>query len=132
MTKRVPSSTALTPLATTLATAYVATVVAVAAVAAVAGNPSHPTHTCIHHVQASAAGSKEQDAINFLEKKVKVGTPLPTDEAVRLAISTMQSILSSDFKAAEIEMSVARADAKVRVLTEAEIDAHLTVLAERD
>lgn len=82
--------------------------------------------------QASAAGSKEQDAINFLEKKVKVGTALPTEEAVRLAIATMQSILSSDFKAAEIEVSVARAGERVAVLSEADIDAHLTVLAERD
>lgn len=82
--------------------------------------------------RASAAGSKEQDAINFLEKKVKVGTALPTEEAVRLAIATMQSILSSDFKAAEIEVSVARAGERVAVLSEADIDAHLTVLAERD
>lgn len=41
--------------------------------------------------RATAAGAKEQDAINALEKKVKPGVAAPdADEAVRLAISTMQ------------------------------------------
>ena len=82
---------------------------------------------------ATASGAKEQDAVNALEKKVKVGAPAPTgDEAVRLAISTMQSVLTSDFKASEIEISVVAKDERVRQLTEVEIEAHLAALAERD
>ena len=71
--------------------------------------------------------------MNALEKKIKPGTPAPAgDEAVRLAISTMQSVLSSDFKASEIEIAVVRGSERVRVLTEAEIEAHLAELAERE
>jgi 20S proteasome subunit alpha 1 len=60
-------------------------------------------------MQATAAGSKEQDAVNALEKKFKAGGALNTDETIRLAISVMQGILTSDFKASEIEMSIVRA-----------------------
>lgn len=81
---------------------------------------------------ATAAGAKEQDAVNALEKKVKAGAAPACDEAVRLAISTMQSVLTSDFKASEIEISVVRTGERVRQLTEAEIEAHLAALAERD
>jgi len=83
-------------------------------------------------MQATAAGSKEQDAINALEKKVKAGGALDADETVRMAIATMQSVLTSDFKASEIEIAVVRKGERVHLLSEAEIDAHLTVLAERD
>jgi 20S proteasome subunit alpha 1 len=83
-------------------------------------------------LQATAAGSKEQDAINALEKKVKAGGALDADETVRMAIATMQSVLTSDFKASEIEIAVVRKGERVHLLSEAEIDAHLTVLAERD
>ena len=82
---------------------------------------------------ATASGAKEQDAVNALEKKVKVGTAAPAgDEAVRLAIATMQSVLTSDFKASEIEISIVAKGERVRQLTEAEIEAHLAALAERD
>jgi 20S proteasome subunit alpha 1 len=83
--------------------------------------------------RATASGSKEQDAVNALEKKVKAGEAPPAgEEAVRLAISTMQGVLSSDFKASEIEIAVVRGGERVRVLSEAEIEAHLSVISERD
>lgn len=82
--------------------------------------------------KATAAGSKEQDAINALEKKVKADPAPAGEEAVRMAISTMQSVLASDFKASEVEIAVVKGAERVRLLTEAEVDAHLTVLAERD
>ena len=122
--------------------------------------------------KATASGAKEQEAINSLEKKFKAPPERPLDaaETVRLAITTMQGVLSSDFKATEIEISVVsrhhtppsplcsslrfasrrvtsrRAASpaptvlllqvvkgeRVRVLTEAEIDAHLSAIAERD
>ena len=59
-------------------------------------------------MQATAAGAKEQEATNALEKKFKAPAdrPMTVDETVRLAITTMQGVLSSDFKAAEIEISL--------------------------
>lgn len=105
--------------------------------------------------KATAAGAKEQDAINALEKKVKAASEAAAgaagagaggaggaaaaaggapagDEAVRMAISVMQSVLASDFKASEVEIAIIKGAERVRLLTEAEVDAHLTVLAERD
>ena len=60
--------------------------------------------------QATASGAKEQDATNALEKKFKSPPERPLDaaETIRLAITTMQGVLSSDFKATEIEISVVR------------------------
>ncbi|CAI6002500.1 unnamed protein product [Closterium sp. NIES-64] len=55
--------------------------------------------------KATGAGAKEQEAINFLEKKLKDGKHqnLTADEAVQLAISALQGVLSEDMKATEIE-----------------------------
>lgn len=84
--------------------------------------------------KATAAGVKEQDAANSLEKHFKAPGPgpMPSDETIRLAITTMQSVLSSDFKASEIEVGVVVKDARFRVLTETEVESHLTAIAERD
>jgi 20S proteasome subunit alpha 1 len=115
--------------------------------------------------KACAAGLKEQEATNLLEKAVKraeegdggataaaaagggggpgaggaaAGEPparfasLAGEEAVRLAISTFQSLLTADFKAEEIEVGLAAPGAPFRVLTTAEVEAHLSVIAERE
>ncbi len=115
--------------------------------------------------KACAAGLKEQEATNLLEKAVKraeeadggVGggggvaaaaggggggggggeaagprVSLVGEEAVRLAISTFQSLLTADFKAEEIEVGVATAGAPFRVLATAEVEGHLSALAERE
>lgn len=67
-----------------------------------------PCALSVRSLQATAAGAKEQDATNSLEKKFKAPPehPLNADETVRLAITTMQGVLSSDFKATEIEISL--------------------------
>ena len=54
--------------------------------------------------QAATAGAKDQEAVNFLEKKVKGAEPLPYAEAVQLAIGALQNVLSEDFKATDIEV----------------------------
>lgn len=82
--------------------------------------------------KATAAGVKEQDAINALEKRFKAGPVGEADETVRLAITTMQSVLSSDFKAGEIEIGLVKKGERFRVLSEAEVETHLTAIAERD
>ena len=40
--------------------------------------------------KATATGPKEQEAINFLEKKVKPDAALTSDQTVQLAISALQ------------------------------------------
>ena len=108
--------------------------------------------------KACAAGLKEQEATNLLEKAVKRAeeadggvaaaaaggggggggeaagprVSLVGEEAVRLAISTFQSLLTADFKAEEIEVGVATAGAPFRVLATAEVEGHLSALAERE
>ena len=67
-------------------------------------------------MQATSAGVKEQEAENFLEKRFKAAPELSADEAVQTAISALQSVLSEDFKASEIE---ARRPRRSRLLPEA-------------
>lgn len=90
--------------------------------------------------KATAVGTKETEAVTFLEKKVKA---MPAEgagyEAVaQTAISALQSVLAEDFKAHEIEVGVARADwgtgepRAFRTLSVEEVDAFLVAIAERD
>ena len=55
-------------------------------------------------VQATGAGAKDQEAENFLEKKLKAGTQLSQAQTAQLAISALQSVLSEDFKPSEVEV----------------------------
>ncbi|KAJ6369319.1 hypothetical protein OIU78_001646 [Salix suchowensis] len=83
--------------------------------------------------KATSAGLKEQEAINFLEKKMKNDPALSYEETVQTAISALQSVLQEDFKATEIEVGVVRTGDRVfRVLSTDEIDEHLTAITERD
>ena len=79
------------------------------------------------------AGAKDQEASNYLEKKMKANPALSFAEAVQTAISALQSVLSEDFKASEIEVGVVTAgDPAFRVLRDEEVDAHLVAISERD
>jgi 20S proteasome alpha/beta subunit len=60
----------------------------------------------VNLVQATSSGSKEQEAVNFLEKKIKNDPQLSQDETVQTAISALQSILLEDFKPTEIEVKL--------------------------
>jgi 20S proteasome subunit alpha 1 len=44
----------------------------------------------------------------------------------------LQAVLSTDFKASEIEVAVVEGQNKFRTLSLEEIDEHLTAIAERD
>jgi len=84
--------------------------------------------------KATSAGAKDQEATNFLEKRFKGNPEFSFDDCVRTAISALQSVLSEDFKASEIEVGVVRdgEDTSFRVLTDDEVDEHLTAISERD
>ncbi|KAF5183747.1 Proteasome subunit alpha type-6 [Thalictrum thalictroides] len=83
--------------------------------------------------KATSAGLKEQEAINFLEKKMKNDPAFSYEETVQTAISALQSVLQEDFKATEIEVGVVRKENPVfRVLSTEEIDEQLTAISERD
>ena len=93
--------------------------------------------------KATASGPKAQEALNFLEKKLKNkdhadGT---WDEVVELAIAALSTVLSVDFKKGEIEIGIVggpHTDGKdgtsstFRALTEEEIDERLQAIAEKD
>ncbi|XP_045766810.1 proteasome subunit alpha type-6-like [Maniola jurtina] len=83
--------------------------------------------------KAVAAGAKATDANAYLEKKLKKRSDLSSDDAVQLAIACLSQVLSVDFKSSEIEVGLAsKEDSKFKVLTESEIDRHLTAIAEKD
>mmetsp|Transcript_8710 Transcript_8710/g.25089 ORF Transcript_8710/g.25089 Transcript_8710/m.25089 type:complete len:247 (-) Transcript_8710:71-811(-) len=83
--------------------------------------------------KATSAGTKDQEATNFLEKKLKNNPQFSFDECVQTAISALQGVLSEDFKASEIEVAVVSDDNRsFRVLTNEQVDEHLTAISERD
>ena len=109
--------------------------------------------------RATSAGLKEQEANNLLEKEFKpkdaaeggpsaVAASGPAAaaaaaaaaqaalasgaETVRLAISTYQTLLASDFREEEIEVGLVEGAERFRVLSLAEVRAHLDAIAARD
>ncbi|KAF6021330.1 PSMA6 [Bugula neritina] len=84
--------------------------------------------------KACSAGVKQLEANSYLEKKLKKKSDGYTqEEAVDMAISCLQTILSADFKAADLEIGmVSESQPKFRKLTSDEIDSHLTRIAEKD
>ena len=93
--------------------------------------------------KATASGPKAQEALNFLEKKLKNKEHAEGswDEVVELAITTLSTVLSVDFKKGELEIGIVGAprkdgkegtDPNFRPLTEDEIDERLQAIAEKD
>lgn len=93
--------------------------------------------------KATASGPKAQEAMNHLEKKLKNKDNAEGgwEDVVELAITTLSTVLSVDFKKGEIEIGIVggpRADGKegteksFRSLTESEIDDRLNSIAEKD
>jgi len=76
---------------------------------------------------------KQDEAINWLEKKVSEMSTMDTDSTVQMAIMALQSVLSTDFRGTEIEVGVVEGvNGFFHTLKEEEIDMHLTAITERD
>jgi 20S proteasome subunit alpha 1 len=85
--------------------------------------------------KACSVGPKATEANSFLEKKLKKRPEgdFDYDETIQLAINCLSTILSADFKATEIEVGcVSKDHPSFKVLSESEIDAHLTAISEKD
>merc|ERR1712107_502204 len=59
--------------------------------------------------KAAAAGTKDQEAMNALEKIVKKKMALPESETIQQAIGCLQSVMGMDFKPSDIEVGVVSA-----------------------
>lgn len=83
--------------------------------------------------KATSAGVKQLEANSFLEKKIKKKQDYNEAETVEVAITCLSTVLSADFKPSEIEVGIVSTQRpKFRMLTEQEIDTHLTAIAEKD
>lgn len=102
---------------------------------------------------ATAAGQKQQEAINHLEKKWKklsggsggddpvgAGKTLSRAAVIEMAIEAMSTVHSTDYKAGEIEIGIVstaeeepvKTRGEWRVMGEAEVEEHLLAYAEKD
>lgn len=80
---------------------------------------------------ATAAGPKEQEAMNFLEKRADALKEMDSDKVIRTAITCLGRVLGSDFRGNEIEVAHVTGKRGVfTTLTEDEIDAHLNAIAD--
>lgn len=101
-----------------------------AAAAAAAATPRSAFHPLTHSAgcdvsQAVASGSKFQEAMNWLEKRM-ASESRPTDSAstIQTAIMCMQHVLSSDFKGSDLELGVVEAGQRFRMVGEVCPPAH--------
>ncbi|MES1913337.1 MAG: hypothetical protein MHM6MM_005528 [Cercozoa sp. M6MM] len=87
---------------------------------------------------ATAAGAKEQEASNFLEKQLKErgdehtpGGALSFDDAMATAILCLQHVVGSDLKPTDFEVLVCTADEpEVKILSVDDIDQRLQMLSD--
>lgn len=88
--------------------------------------------------KATASGVKQQEATNYLEKKLKKDNAVDTwQQTVELAINTLSTVLSVDLKATEVEIGIcggpvtkATPNGEFRMLSEEEVDTRLQAIAD--
>jgi len=102
---------------------------------------------------ATAAGQKQQEAMNHLEKKwkkldggkgaddaVKAGQNLTRDQVIEMAIEAISTVHATDFKPGEVEVGIVsegededlKKRGQWRVMDESEVEKHLLAYAEKD
>ena len=79
-----------------------------------------------------SVGVKAVEVSNYLEKKLKKKTDYDSNQTIQLAITALSSVLGIDFKPHEIQVGVVDNSGKFSVLTEQDIEQHLTAIAEKD
>lgn len=80
-----------------------------------------------------SVGVKQTEANSYLEKKLKKRTDFTEDEAIQLAISCLSTVLAVDFKPSEVEIGiVTKEDPTFRVLSEDDVENHLTAISEKE
>mmetsp|Transcript_18467 Transcript_18467/g.44566 ORF Transcript_18467/g.44566 Transcript_18467/m.44566 type:complete len:245 (+) Transcript_18467:144-878(+) len=79
---------------------------------------------------ASACGPKEQEAMNFLEKRTEEMKDFDSDQVIRTAITCLGHVLGSDFRGTEIEVGTVKGSGKFQVLSEDQIEEHLNAIAD--
>lgn len=84
-------------------------------------------------VKAVSTGPKQQEATTYLEKKFKKMDYVDGDwlKTVEFAITSLSSVLGTDFRKNDIEIGVAT-QGNFRILTADEIDERLVAIAELD
>lgn len=88
-----------------------------------------------HYVgmKACAAGTKEQEANNYLEKKIKENPNMSFEETVELAVVTLETVVGAKMKPTDLEVAIISKDQpEFKNLTVPEIDTHLTRISDRD
>lgn len=81
-----------------------------------------------------SSGVKEQDSINFLEKEMKKsGWNLSEEEAIKLAITTLQSVIGQEFKSNDIEIgTVSVGNPRFTKLSQEQIEFYLNEVSKKD
>ncbi|RKO97944.1 hypothetical protein CXG81DRAFT_29642 [Caulochytrium protostelioides] len=82
--------------------------------------------------KATSAGAKHQEAVNYLEKKLKKDPELSTEETIELAINTLSNVLAVDFQPSELEIGITtKENPHFRKFSEAEVEEHLNRIIEK-
>lgn len=83
--------------------------------------------------KANAAGAKQQEASNALEKVIKkFGGNTDRKETIQQAIDVLQVVLSQDLKPTDIEVAIVTRENKYVVLSDSEVEDQLNQIAEKD
>ncbi|OLY83223.1 Proteasome subunit alpha type-6 [Smittium mucronatum] len=73
--------------------------------------------------KAVAAGAKQQEAMNYLEKKVKSTTDFSKSQTIEMVIDCLSSVLATNIKSSEIEIAICETgNPKFHILSTQEID----------
>lgn len=80
---------------------------------------------------ACAAGAKEQEAVNALERRRNF-QQLDDHATIRAALGTLQNVAGGAFRSKDVEVAIAEASGIFRKLTSEEIEEALTAIAEQD
>lgn len=83
--------------------------------------------------RAISVGVKQNEANSFFEKALKKKTDFDEKQAIQMAISCLSTVLTVDFKPTEIEIGIVTTEnPEFRVLSENDIEIHLTAIAEKE